>query len=540
MIDVRSVLAATDLSVDDDPVVRSAATLARAFNAALHVIHVGPPWDDRERPRLTAELHEQLQRTLGSEADAAGAVLFDRPFHGILVHAAAVHADLIVMGSHRGTERSARWVGTTAERVVRSADVPCLVVNRPLTLPVRHVGVPVDFSPEARGGAFLAGAWAPNLHAPGSSLRLSLIHVALPGRTDTAIHLASEVDQVTARAPHTDVHGVSVDDTDVVRAVVDWTEREAPDLLVLPAETHRGLRRVWTGNPSTDMAVRVDVPVLLIPPALWRRSPVPLVRVVTAEDRSNGCTTAHDWIHTHLSGVRSPLSVASVSPKADLIAEARRREADLLVVPVSASEPSPVQVVHLLENTPIPVLLLRERPKGPVKHILVAVDTGDIWYEKLGWARLLADHFDADVTVFHAVDLSVQSRVRREPGGEFVPAFSAWTDDVERTVVPAMRTWLTERVRMAGLSEDRVNVQVGLQDPWYAIPPLAEHVNADLVIVAAHPEARAGRVPIRKLTRSVLEGGPYSVLAVIDRARRLADRNLRRTSAESVSLPAAS
>ncbi|HKL88651.1 MAG TPA: universal stress protein, partial [Salinibacter sp.] len=149
-------------------------------------------------------------------------------------------------------------------------------------------------------------------------------------------------------------------------------------------------------------------------------------------------------------------------------------------------------------------------------------------YEKFGWAKLLLERYDAEVTIFHAIDLSMRGRVRREPGGEFVPGFSAWTDNVEATVVPAMETWLEERVRLTGLPVDRVNVMLGLQDPWFAVPNVAARVGADLVIVAAHSESRAGRVPLSRVVRSVLTRGQYSVLAVIDRARRLADRRDRR------------
>ena len=41
MITVRSVLAATDLTEQGTAVLQSAATLARAFDASLHIVHVG-------------------------------------------------------------------------------------------------------------------------------------------------------------------------------------------------------------------------------------------------------------------------------------------------------------------------------------------------------------------------------------------------------------------------------------------------------------------------------------------------------------------
>jgi nucleotide-binding universal stress UspA family protein len=535
MITVRAVLAATDLTEQSAVVLQSAAALSRAFDASLHVVHVGPLGEDANEDHLTDALHRHVREHLGTTEDVDVAVEFDRPFHGILVRAAAVHADLIVMGPHRGTRTTARWRGTTAERVVRSADVPCLVVSQPLALPLRHIAVPVDFSPATRGAAWLAAEWLPVLGRSDSEGQLSLVHVS--AENDESDRLAMEWDRVLTLAgegkaaiSRTRVETAVCPGPDPVTAVSEWTAAAEADLLVVPAEARRGLKRLWTGNPSTDLTLRTTCPTLLVPPALWRRAPLRLRRVTTAVLRPDPTGRSHDWMARQLPALRKGLSLIAVDPEEDLVREARKSEADLLVVSVPATEePQPsATVARLLERTPIPVLLLREPPEDGFRHILVAVDTGDIWYEKFGWAKLLLEQYDAEVTVFHAIDLSVRGRVRREPGGEFVPGFSAWTDDIEATVVPAMQTWLEERVRLAGLPAERVNVMLGLQDPWFAVPNVAARVGADLVIVAAHSESRAGRVPLSWVTRSVLNQGQYSVLAVIDRARRLADRRARR------------
>jgi nucleotide-binding universal stress UspA family protein len=187
-------------------------------------------------------------------------------------------------------------------------------------------------------------------------------------------------------------------------------------------------------------------------------------------------------------------------------------------------ERTPESLRTLLEHTPIPVLVLRDLPVEPMRHILVAVDTGDIWYEKLGWAKRLVDRFDAHVTIYHAIDLSFAGRVRREPGGEFVSGSSAWLHaGVQDKIIPAMELWLWERVRLAGLDPARVDVRVGVHPSWFAVPTVAQKIDADLVIVAAHAEHRTGRARLSRLARATLERGTYSTLVVVDRARRVAE-----------------
>jgi len=286
-----------------------------------------------------------------------------------------------------------------------------------------------------------------------------------------------------------------------------WIEAADVDLLVVCTEGRRGWERVWHGSNAIAMTMEARCPVLLVPAALWRRPPMTLARVATTVGGHEDEGRPRMWLERRVANAQRPLELIDFDLKGDLVQQVRDEEADLLAVHPSADTPLPPDLESLLEHTPIPVLVLRDLPEGPIRRILVAVDTGDIWHEKFGWTKLLADRFDADVTIFHAVDLSISSRVRREPGGELVPSMSVWMkDDVERTVVPAMRTWLWERVRLSGLTRDRVEVMVGLQNPWYAISTFARRMKADLVIIAAHADGTVGRSPLSRVARATLAG----------------------------------
>ena len=531
MIAVRSILAATDLTTPGDAVVQTAAALARAFQAQLHVVHVVAPWTKRDATPREGALKARMRRRLSAHAPALDAdavemaVVYDRPYHGILVHASTVGADLIVMGRHRRGPVSARWAGTTAERVLRSADVPCLVVGASLSLPLRHVEVTVDFSLASRAGAELVLDWLPRLG--GEEATLSLVHVAAR-RDDAASRLDAEVERLASGAgEHVRVEGVLRTDRSVARAVARWGEDADVGLIVASSEGRRGWRRVWRGSEATMLTALADGPVLLVPPAFWRRAPIALARVAVAVDETMAGGRPHAWVEEWAAGTTPPAQMLPVEPGGNRLEQSRQHDADLLVVHEPRDEPDALvraDLATLLEYTPIPVLVLRDRPAMPIRRILVAVDTGDIWYEKLGWAKRLAERFDAHVTIHHAVDLSVGSRVRREPGGEMVAAPSVWLHDgVERKVVPAMRAWLWERARLVGLPLGRVDVKVGLQDPWFAIPAVARADESDLVIVAAHADGTPGRARLSRVARATLRQGTYATLVVVDRARREAE-----------------
>jgi nucleotide-binding universal stress UspA family protein len=350
---------------------------------------------------------------------------------------------------------------------------------------------------------------------------------------EAGAHLDAEVERIregalgTSAPTNVRIDGVLRRGSSVASQSTEWIETEEIDLLVTSTSANRGWQRLWRGSRATALTTQVSCPVLLVPPSFWRRSPIPLSTVAVAIERDEAGEDAWAWIERMRDGAPRPLQVTALDPDAPLLPSAREASADLLVVHESRMEVyerMPENLRTLLEHTPIPVLVLRDLPREPIRHILVAVDTGDIWYEKLGWAKRLVDRFDARVTIYHAIDLSLSGRVRREPGGEFVSGSSAWLHaGVEDKIIPAMELWLWERVRLAGLDPAHVDVRVGVHPSWFAIPAVAEKIDADLVIVAAHGERRTGRARLSRLARATLERGTYSTLVVVDRARRVAE-----------------
>jgi len=67
-----------------------------------------------------------------------------KPHEELVALAGETGADLIVIGPHGGRPHTSKFLGTTAERVVRSSPVPVLVGTKPPPGPPRRILVPVD------------------------------------------------------------------------------------------------------------------------------------------------------------------------------------------------------------------------------------------------------------------------------------------------------------------------------------------------------------------------------------------------------------
>jgi nucleotide-binding universal stress UspA family protein len=149
MITIKNLVVATDFSEAADAALAYGRSVARAFGATLHVVHVVEDVFSRagsvaagSTNSVIAELYrsleeagrEQLAQVITDEdrrdlhvkpvvltASSAG--------HEIVRYAEACGADLVVMGTHGRGKIASLLLGSVAERVVRLAPCPVLTVR---------------------------------------------------------------------------------------------------------------------------------------------------------------------------------------------------------------------------------------------------------------------------------------------------------------------------------------------------------------------------------------------------------------------------
>ncbi|MDT8856954.1 universal stress protein [Paracoccaceae bacterium Fryx2] len=152
---MQRIMLATDFSERSDRALRRAVLLARAHGAALDLVHVVD--DDRPRRIVDHEavdaltLLRELAQSLRSSDGIACAVeiILSDPFAGIGQAVAEKKPDLLVIGPHRRQILKDAFLGTTAERTIRSVECPVLMVNGPPVAPWRHILLTTDLSDNA-------------------------------------------------------------------------------------------------------------------------------------------------------------------------------------------------------------------------------------------------------------------------------------------------------------------------------------------------------------------------------------------------------
>ena len=285
LLRLKTILAAIDL--DDSSVMlrRGAQELAAAASAPLHVVHVGSSAAAAERGEREGEIRHFMDRAGLELTDVSLHLPVGDPAHVIRSLADWIRADVIVLGRHRHRTDGRRELGSTALRVVTHSWAPCLILSRPIRLPLERVLAPIDLSDVSRGALVVALSWASALRGAGSTIdsrlgdavNLTALYVdssgvARDGDVPQSESLEDAVSRLRRDAGAWASVGIDAEtrrSKDVPRAIADYAAEHHSDLVVLGTRGV-GLDDVGRlGSVSLDVAHHVDIPLLLVPPAMW-------------------------------------------------------------------------------------------------------------------------------------------------------------------------------------------------------------------------------------------------------------------------------
>jgi len=286
LLKLERVLAATDFDPSSDAALESAASLAAAAGARLHIAHVVPAdqtdGGDAESSDSKAQMADTLRRVGVSAERQRIHIVTGPPEVALSDLAAAILSDVTVLGRHRKRPDLSpdAGIGNTAYAIASRALTPCLITSRRLNLPMRRIVVAIDTSETARGALLVALSWSSALRSPAAKddPTLTALHVETgQSLSPDDAHMKRTIDHeldILRRSAGSwagvSVEGATEADTDPVTAIAKYAKDCDADLVVLGT---RGLsmdNASRLGSVSAAVTRQLEVPVLLVPPAVWR------------------------------------------------------------------------------------------------------------------------------------------------------------------------------------------------------------------------------------------------------------------------------
>lgn len=290
----RSLLVPIDLTASSDRVLGRVSLLPLADMARVTILHVVPRGltaseqrrAERDAFRALAEEVRYLRKALPRGVQVVPLVRAGAPAKAIGALAARLKSDLVVMGRGSGRPLRDEFLGSTAERVVRQAKVPVLVVKLTPRTRYRRPALALDHDQAAYDAvaallrvlqrprppvkvvhAFdipYRGFVYPSLHEDVDEERIERLELEASRKIAALLRKAvarTNVDSKDAPAwkPHVRLGSPRL----IVKKAV---EKARADLLVLGTRGHAGVPHLVLGTVAGDVLRGVTCDVLVVPP----------------------------------------------------------------------------------------------------------------------------------------------------------------------------------------------------------------------------------------------------------------------------------
>lgn len=283
---MKKIMLATDFSDRSERALRRAALLAQQTGAQLLIVHAVD--DDQpahlvESERelalgLLTDLRDNLGRSEG--LDVAVRVLLGDAFEALRQATEAERPDLLVIGAHRRRLLLDIFIGTTAERTIRSVGCPVLMVNAAPLGPYANILLTSDLSDASRHALQKVGqigigetARKVILHVFNvPALNLAMGHTLPPEGRKTLIDSAEEqarrtLSGIVSGAGLRQVRLIVRFETGPVAQLVQTTAaEERSDLVVLSTRGLGAVPRALLGSVTEQVLRASAIDVLAIPP----------------------------------------------------------------------------------------------------------------------------------------------------------------------------------------------------------------------------------------------------------------------------------
>ncbi len=288
-IKIKKILVPLDFSPGSMEAFDCATLLAKQFEAEIQLTHIQLPDEAcavpgaghliRECAEAATLIHKKLEYLVTERPRPAWPenchIRVGHPYEEICKLARELDVDLIVLGSRGNTGLKRVFLGSTAERVVRFAPCPVLVVRRRKMAKsgIRKILVPTDFSQCAMAGTMYGALWARTLDA-----KLRLFYVLYPAAPVLIDRIATNLPEQIGIPADVELEMKALTQLDLMQGIkcesrikigypvgAICAESDDVDLVIISTHGRTGFKHALMGSVAEQVVRYAECPVLVVP-----------------------------------------------------------------------------------------------------------------------------------------------------------------------------------------------------------------------------------------------------------------------------------
>lgn len=268
---MKKIIVPTDFSVQAENALRVAADMARENGGEIFLLHLldlplhlaNNASSNLPEAVFFMKLAKQkfdilTQSDFLHGVTVHGDVETGATFSGIMETVKRHNGDLIVMGSHGSSGVKNMFIGSNAEKIVRSSEVPVLVVKeRKKSLNINNMVFATDLDPEAARALKEASEFAKK-----TNCNLHLLYVNTPSKflpTKKAEAMAKEFLKAIDVEP---TNYAIYNDYSIEEGVFNYTHEIQGDIIGIANHGPKGISHFFNGSVSDDIVNHSALPVV--------------------------------------------------------------------------------------------------------------------------------------------------------------------------------------------------------------------------------------------------------------------------------------
>lgn len=270
---MKNILVPTDFSDCAYAAIQTAADIARKHDSKIRLLHVyeRPIYgfvdmavDHDQNRKLKTEIQEKFEKLLADPVlkgiNTVTSLAWDKPVWEAVNEEDFRDHDLVVMGTHGASGFKELFIGSNAEKVVRSSTIPVLTINQ----------YKKPFNPDTL--VFASNFFREVESAFGVvdkvrkafNTKVKLLKINTPGNFEATWYSEKVMKEFAGEVGLENYSTHIYNDENVEKGILNFCKSNEPDIIAIATHGRTGLLHLINGSIAESVVNHYDMPVLSI------------------------------------------------------------------------------------------------------------------------------------------------------------------------------------------------------------------------------------------------------------------------------------
>lgn len=272
---IKSILVPTDFSKEAESALKVAAQIAKKTNAKINLLHIidlpvyqpdlvtsGTNESTPEALFFMEQTNQRIKETLSQSflegIDIQEKVSFESVTDGIINMSEENNNDIIIMGSHGTTGFEEIFIGSNAEKVVRTSKKPVLVIKEECDIfNINDLVYATSFEESNKPCLKAAGDFAALIEA-----KLHLLWINTPSGFKTTYQIEHKMNKTIGDLPIRNYTLNIYNDNSVEKGILNFANSINAGMIGISTHGRKGISHFFNGSLGEDVVNHAKRPVL--------------------------------------------------------------------------------------------------------------------------------------------------------------------------------------------------------------------------------------------------------------------------------------